>query len=171
VDLKCSPLSNSQNRGHHLQAHLECLQHHLKTIQSFSRPLPPQLLMDNFLAHLEDPPLAFQRNDSSQLWIRAGRMLQGLRTCPHYQRFLMTNSMPSAINISIRAEWLRQSGRAPSEPSETPRWQTTPRPAPIRHVSLNIALRSRFLRFFSLCRYPIVNEHCGVVANCDNTSV
>jgi len=77
---------------------------------------------------------------------------------------------PSAKNISVRAEWLRQSGRAPSEPSETPRWQTTPRPAPIRRVALHIALRSRFRRFFSLCRYPIVNEHCGVVANCDHTS-
>jgi len=76
----------------------------------------------------------------------------------------------SGKNISVRAEWLRQSGRAPSEPSETPRWQTTPRPAPIRHVALLIALRSRFHCFFSLCRYPIVNEHRGVVANCDHTS-
>ena len=76
----------------------------------------------------------------------------------------------SAKNISVRAEWLRQSGRAPSEPSETPRWQTTPRPAPTRRVALHIALRSQFRRFFSLCRYPIVNEHCGVVANCDHTS-
>jgi len=65
----------------------------------------------------------------------------------------------SAKNISVWAEWLRQSGRAPSEPSETPRWQTTPRPAPIRRVALHIALRSRFRRLFSLCRYPIVNEH------------
>jgi len=80
-------------------------------------------------------------------------------------------SQPSAKNISVRAEWLRQSGRAPSEPSETPRWQTTPRPAPIRRIRLHIALRSRFLRFFSLCRYPIVHEHCGVVANWDDTSV
>jgi len=28
----------------------------------------------------------------------------------------------SAKHISVRAEWLRQSGCAPSEPSETPRW-------------------------------------------------
>jgi len=76
----------------------------------------------------------------------------------------------SAKNISIRAEWLRQSGRAPSEPSETPLWQTTPRPAPIGRVALHIALRSRFRRFVSLCRYPIVNVHRGVVANCDHTS-
>jgi hypothetical protein len=35
----------------------------------------------------------------------------------------------SAKNISVRAEWLRQSGLAPSEPSEIPRWLITPRPA------------------------------------------
>jgi len=75
----------------------------------------------------------------------------------------------SAKNISIRAEWLHLSGRAPSEPSEIPRWQTTPRLAPIRCVALHIALRSRSRRFFSLCRYPIVNGQCGVVANCDHT--
>jgi len=76
----------------------------------------------------------------------------------------------SARKISIRAERLRQSGHAPSEPSQTPRWQTTPRPVAIRRVALPIALQSRLRRFFSLCRYPIVNEHHGVVANCDHTS-
>ena len=58
VDLKCSPLSNSQDMGRHLQAHLECLQHRLETIQSFGRPLPLPLLQDNFLAHLEEPTLS-----------------------------------------------------------------------------------------------------------------
>ena len=76
----------------------------------------------------------------------------------------------SSKNIAVRAEWLRQSGCAPSELSETPGWQTTQRPAPIRCVVWHIALRSRFRRFFSLCRYPIVNGHCGVLANCDHTS-
>jgi len=76
----------------------------------------------------------------------------------------------SAKDISVRAEWLRQSGRAPSEPSETPRWQTTPRPAPIGRVALHIALRSRFRHFISLCRYHIVHDHHGVVANCDHAS-
>jgi len=37
----------------------------------------------------------------------------------------------SAKNFSIRAEWLRQSGRAPSEPSGTPQWKTTLGPAAI----------------------------------------
>jgi len=47
----------------------------------------------------------------------------------------------SAKDISVRAEWLCQSGRPPSEPSETPLWQITPLPAsivlatvPDRHV-------------------------------------
>jgi len=47
VDLKCSPLSNSQGRGPHLQAHLECLQHWLETFQSFSRHLPPYSIRTN----------------------------------------------------------------------------------------------------------------------------
>jgi len=76
----------------------------------------------------------------------------------------------SAKNISVRAEWLRQSGRAPSEPSETPRWQITPRLASLPRVPLHIALRSLFQRFFLLCRSPILNERSGVVANCDHTS-
>jgi len=56
----------------------------------------------------------------------------------------------SAKNISVRAEWLRQSGRAPSEPSETPRWRITPRPASIPRVALHIALRSPFLLALSV---------------------
>jgi len=41
-------------------------------------------------------------------------------------------------------------------------------PAPIPCVPLHITLWSQFCRFFSLCWYPIVNEHCGVVANCEH---
>jgi len=113
------------------------------------------------------------------------RLEVAIRTCPHPEKrciicwWLMlsppcgpsaTNYMTSAKNISIRAEWLRQGGCAPSEPSETHRWQTTPRPAPIGCVTLHIALRSQFRRFVSLCQYPIVNDHRGVVANCAHTS-
>jgi len=76
----------------------------------------------------------------------------------------------SAKDISVRAEWLRHSGRAPSEPSETPRWRITPRPASIPRVALHISLRSQFRSFFSLCRSPISNKHSGVVGNCDHTS-
>jgi hypothetical protein len=74
----------------------------------------------------------------------------------------------SAKNISVWVEWLRQSGRALSELSETPRWQITPRPAPIPGVALHMPLRSQFRRFLLLCWYAVVNEHGGVVANCNH---
>ena len=76
----------------------------------------------------------------------------------------------SAKNISVQAEWLCQSGRAPSEPSETPRWRITPPTASIQRVAFHIALLSLFHWFFSFCRSPILNDHSGVVANCDHTS-
>jgi len=76
----------------------------------------------------------------------------------------------SPKNISVRAEWLRQSGRTPSEPSETPRWRITPRPASIPRIALHIALRSPFRHVFLLCRSPILNKHSGIGANCDHTS-
>jgi hypothetical protein len=74
-----------------------------------------------------------------------------------------------AKNISVRAERLRESGRAPSEMSETPQWQITPHPVSIPRVALHIALQSLFLQFFSLCRSCILNKHPGVGANCDHT--
>ena len=58
---------------------------------------------------------------------------------------------PSAKNNSVRAEWLCQSGCAPSKPSETPRGLINSRPASIPRVALHIALRSPFRCFFSLC--------------------
>ena len=81
-----------------------------------------------------------------------------------------TDRGTSAKKISIRVGWLHHSGRAPSERSETPRWQISPPPASNPHVALHIALRSGILRFFSLCRSPILNKHSGVVANCNHTS-
>ena len=68
----------------------------------------------------------------------------------------------SAKNISVRAEWLRQSGRAPSEPLETPQWRIAPHSASIPRVALHIALRSLFYCFFSLCQSHILNDHSGV---------
>jgi len=89
----------------------------------------------------------------------------------HHHLFTCTKANhASAKNISVRAEWLRQSGRSPSEPSETPRWRITPRPASMPRVALHIALRLPYRRFFSLCRSSILNKHSGVVANCDHTS-
>jgi len=84
---------------------------------------------------------------------------------PHQQK-----TFPSGWNGSVRVEWLRQSGRAPSEPSETPQWRLTRLPASIPRVALHITLRSPFRHLFSLCRSPILNKHSGVVANCDHTS-
>jgi len=75
----------------------------------------------------------------------------------------------SAKKYSVRAEWLRQSGCAPSEASETPRWRITPRPVSIQRIALYITLRSLFHCLFALCRSPIVNDLSRVVANCDNT--
>ena len=73
--------------------------------------------------------------------------------CHQVKWFPKGHVISSAKNISVRAEWLRQSGRAPSEPSETPRWRITPHPASIPHVTLHIALRSQFCRFFlRLCK-------------------
>jgi hypothetical protein len=60
IDLKCSPISNSRDRGRHVQVHLKCLQHRVQTIQSIGRHHPPLLHTDNFLAHLGDLPLASQ---------------------------------------------------------------------------------------------------------------
>jgi len=79
-------------------------------------------------------------------------------------------TFPSGRNGCVRVDAFHQSGHAPSKLSETPRWQLTPRPAPIPCVTLHITLQSQFRRFFSFCRYRIENWHCGVVANCDYTS-
>ena len=67
----------------------------------------------------------------------------------------------SAKNISVKVEWLSQSGLAPSEPSQRPRWRITPRAASIPRIVLNIALQSVFHRFFLLFRSPILTEHAG----------
>ena len=74
-------------------------------------------------------------------------------------------AITSAKNISVRAEWLRQSGRTPSEPSETPWWRITPHTASRPRIPWHFALQMPFRRFFSLCRSPILNKHSGVVAN------
>jgi len=66
---------------------------------------------------------------------------------------IRTAKTASAKIISVRAEWLRQSGRAPSEPSGTPRWRITPRPESIPRIALHITLRSQCLWFFPrLCK-------------------
>jgi len=76
----------------------------------------------------------------------------------------------SAKKNSVCAEMLRQGGCLPSQSSETPRWRMTPHPVSIPRIVLHIALQSPFHQFFRLCRCPILNQHSGVGANCDNTS-
>jgi hypothetical protein len=67
----------------------------------------------------------------------------------------------SAEIISVRAEWLHQRGRAPSEHSETLQWQITPHPASMPRVALPIALLSLLRYFFSLCWTSNLNKHWG----------
>jgi len=103
--LKCFTLSNSPDRGCHLQVHLECLQYQLETIQSIRWHRPPLLHTDKFPAYLGDLPLALQRNDYSRQRNRAGQMWQGSWICPHYQRLLMTNSM-QMLRVMICWTWV-----------------------------------------------------------------
>jgi hypothetical protein len=79
-------------------------------------------------------------------------------------------STTSVKNISIKAEWLRQSGRASSELSVTPWCGISPRLASTPCVMLHIALPLPFHRLFSLCWSHILKERSGVVAKCDHTS-
>jgi hypothetical protein len=64
--------------------------------------------------HLPDaprePPLASQRNNFIWQQNRAGEMLQGLRTCPNCQIFLMTN-LTKIIRVMIRRTWAERKAR------------------------------------------------------------
>jgi len=105
VDLKCSPLSNSQDGGRHLWVHLECLQHCLATIQLVGGHLPPLLHTKNYTAHLGDHPLATQPKNFTRRRNHTGQRLQGLWRCPHYQRFLITNCTQNE-RAMIRRTWV-----------------------------------------------------------------
>jgi hypothetical protein len=65
VDLKCSPLSNSQDRGHHLMEYLKCLQPEQETIQWVYRRLPRSFHNENFAVSLWDLPLESKWNNFS----------------------------------------------------------------------------------------------------------
>jgi len=95
---------------------------------------------------------------------RAGRSQE--QTCNPRGRWGAT----SAEGIIVRTGWLRESGRGPSEPSETSQWRLPQRPAFVPRVALHIALHSQFHRVFSLCLSAMLNIHSGSVANCDHTS-
>jgi len=82
ADMKCCPLRNSQDTGHHLNTPLECLQHRLNRIQLFGIYLPPPLYQDNFKQYLGDPPLASKRNDFSLLRNCAREMYAAITNLP-----------------------------------------------------------------------------------------
>ena len=75
-----------------------------------------------------------------------------------------------SCTVLISKKYFRPGAMAPSEPSETPSWRFTPRPASIQRVTFHITIWSLFHRSFSFCRFPFLNDHAGVVANCDHTS-
>jgi len=128
-------------------------------LSKYYAEVTPTTGMLQISAHILDP---FRKLRSFRKWDK------GMDINPEDETSYTTQS--SANKISVWAEWLRQSGRTPSEPSETPRWRITPRPASRPRVASHIALRSPFRRFFSLCRTPILIKHSGVVVNCDHTS-
>ena len=64
MGLRCSPLSSSQDQGHHLQVHRECLQDCREIFQSISQHLPARLL------HLKPPSGALERHPISLLMKR-----------------------------------------------------------------------------------------------------
>jgi len=112
VDLKCSPLSNWPERGCHLQAHLQCLQHQLESIASSGRHRPQLLHTDKLPAHLGDHPLSFQQNDFSRQCNCARQMWHGLRICLHYQIVLMANSM-QMLRVMIHRNWAGLKAKPP----------------------------------------------------------
>jgi len=125
VDLKWFPLSNSHGRGHHHQAHLECLQQHLETFQWFGRHHLPRLYTDSIPVHLGHTPIPSQRNDFSHLRNCASQMLQGLQICPCCQRFLMTKSL-LILRVMI--------GRACAGPKAMPKSAWSKRNSPRRNL-------------------------------------
>jgi len=127
VDVKCPPLRNSPSRGHHLHVHHECLQRFLETSLTLGRPLPVPLQADNFPVLLGDAPSASQRNHFSLQRNHTGHIWQGLRTCRHYLRFLMMNSMQIMWGI-IRRTWAGQKAKPQSAWSKrNPPWSHYPK--------------------------------------------
>jgi hypothetical protein len=78
--------------------------------------------------------------------------------------------LSSAKKYSVWTELLSSSGRAPSKPSETPRWQITPCPVSIQRDVLHIAVRLLFHRFFALGCSSTLNYQSSVVATSDYVS-
>jgi hypothetical protein len=96
------------------------------------------------------------------------RLPTGLVTVPLSKSIpFQVRPEPSAKHISVRTEWLGQSGRAPSEPSETPGWQITPCPASIPCIALHIALRLLVHRFLCSVGLLFSTNTLALKAHCD----
>jgi len=108
VGLKCSPHHSVQDKHHHLQMHQTRLQHHWETIHSICQHLPAlQLHLDQLLAHLGDPPLATQWDNSSCQHNHGKLMLQGFWTYLHL-RSSHTKNMLQVTRQTIRRTWVVQ---------------------------------------------------------------
>lgn len=75
-----------------------------------------------------------------------------------------------AKDISVRAEWLCQSGCAPSEPFETSRWGMTVCSPSRPHIVLYSTLRLLVHHSFLFCQSSVWNHHSGGCAIGDHTS-
>ena len=105
VGLKGSPLCRFQDKGHQLQVHREYLQDHRKPIQSISQHRPALILHLNLLqAHLGDPWLASQSNNSSCQQNHRKQMLQALQNCSHCRKCPLTIMM-QVVSATIRQTW------------------------------------------------------------------
>lgn len=113
VDNKCSSLSNSPHRGCHLQMQLVSLHNSLDTLPFFGRTLLHLLHTENFPAHIVDHPFSTPTQFCIRLQNSAGQMMQGLRICPHYEKYLMTNWI---LMVTERNHWTC-AGRMPNPQS------------------------------------------------------
>ena len=100
------------------------------------------LLINHLSVHFQFHLITAHKGHLQTCWIMVSRKIY---------KFTWSQSVrasSSVRNITVRVEWLRQSGSALSEPSERPRWQIPLRPASIPRIALHIALRLQFRRFF-----------------------
>jgi hypothetical protein len=94
VGIKCSALSNSQDKGRYLQVHCESLQECQNIIQLIRQHLPAgHFHLNIHEVQLGDTPYASRWTHSSHQRNHANEMLQGLWTCLHCLQCPTTNMM------------------------------------------------------------------------------
>jgi len=103
---------------------------------------------------------------TAEAWNWVSTECEWLRVIDHC--YLFCDLATPAKNISIRVEWLHQSERAPSEPSESAQCQITLHPGSIPGVALYISFRSRCN--FSSHSFNVKLEECrNMVGRYDTT--